>query len=325
MMSGNGIWCQCHPILANFISNYLEQVLVTCTFSGWCPKCEVPCDQLGDYDTFSSCNHRKACETYALADGNVCPFYSACRESGIKPIAYPFWESLLHTNIYISITPDVLHQLLQGVMKHVIAWLSNLLIFRPQGIDAWCHLMPPNHQITLFPRGITSLSRVLGKEHKNMCRVLLGLIIDLPLAGGSSSARVLRAVRRLLNFLYLAQLPSQTHDMVSHLERLLVTFHENKDIFIDLGVQQHFNIPKFHSLLHYSLSILLFGTTDNYNTKQTGGLLELRPPPGASFPTVEKCGKEGKNHEHDVPQYIAHTRVTVTHHLEPHGAPICYI
>ena len=158
-----------------------------------------------------------------------------------------------------------------------------------------------------------------------MCRVLLGLIINLSLAGGSSSACVLRAVCGLLNFLYLAQLPSQTHDMVSHLECLLVTFHKNKDIFIDLGVQRHFNTPKFHSLLHYSLSILLFGTTDNYNTKQTGGLLEPRPLPGASFPMVEKHGKEGKNHEHDVPQYIAHTRVTTTHHLEPHGAPICHI
>jgi hypothetical protein len=269
MMSGDGIWRRCHPILANFIGDYPEQVLVTCTFSGRCPKCEAPCDQLGDYDTFSSRNYGKALETYAQADGDVRPFHSACRESGIKPVAHPFWESLPHANIYVSITPDVLHQLLQGVMKHVIAWVSNPLMFGPQGIDARCHLMPPNHQITLFPRGITSLSRVSGKEHKNMCRVLLGLIVDLPLAGGSSSARVLRAVRGLLDFLYLAQLPSQTHDTVSRLERSLVTFHENKDIFMDLGVRRHFNIPKFHSLLHYSSSILLFGTTDNYNTEQT--------------------------------------------------------
>ena len=31
----------------------------------------------------------------------------------------------------------------------------------------------------------------------------------------------------------------------------------------------HFNVPKIHSLLHYSLSICLFGTADNYNTEQT--------------------------------------------------------
>src|SRR5260221_424318 len=32
------------------------------------------------------------------------------------------------------------------------------------------------------------------------------------------------------------------------------------------------------------------------------GLLEPRPPSGASFPTVEKPRKEGENHEHDVPK-----------------------
>jgi len=269
MMSGDGIWRQCHPILASFIGDYPEQALVTCTYYGQCPKCEVPCDRLGDYPTFSSRDYGKALETYALADGDVRPFHAACRETGIKPVVHPFWENLPHVNIYVSITPDILHQLLQGVMKHVIEWLSDPLMFGPRGIDARCRLMPPNHQITLFPRGITTLSRVLGKEHKNMCRLLLGLIVDLQLADGSSSARVLKAVRGLLDFLYLAQLPSQTNVTISRLEHLLVTFHENKDIFMDLGVREHFNVPKVHSLLHYSSSILLFGTTDNYNTEQT--------------------------------------------------------
>ena len=64
----------------------------------------------------------------------------------------------------------------------------------------------------------------------------MGLIVNLQLPGGSSSAHVLKAVHGLLNFLYLAQLPSQTANTISHLEHSLVTFHENKDIFIDLGV-----------------------------------------------------------------------------------------
>jgi len=38
---------------------------------------------------------------------------------------------------------------------------------------------------------------------------------------------------------------------------------------VDLGVRDNFNVPKIHSLLHYSSSIRLFGTTDNYNTEQT--------------------------------------------------------
>jgi len=129
--------------------------------------------------------------------------------------------------------------------------------------------VPPNHQIVLFPRGFTSFSCVSGKEHKNICQLLLGLIVDLQPADGSSPACVIKAACGLLDFLYLAQLPSQTTDTIVRLDRLLATFHENKDVFMDLGVRRHFNVPKIHSLLHYSSSICLFGTTDNYNTEQT--------------------------------------------------------
>ena len=73
----------------------------------------------------------------------------------------------------------------------------------------------------------------------------------------------------LLDFLYLAQLPSQMADMISYLKCSLLMFHENMDIFMDLGIWDHFNVPKIHSLLYYSSSICLFGTADNYNTEQT--------------------------------------------------------
>jgi len=269
MMSGDGIWCQCHPILANFIGDYPEQVLVTCTYYGECPKCKVPHDQLGDSNRFLAHDYRKALEIYALADGNVCMFCAACKDNGIKPVFHPFLELLLLANMYVSITPDILHQLLQGVMKHLIAWLSDPLVFGPQRIDVQCCLMPPNHQIALFPKGISILAQVSGKEHKNICRILLGLIVNLQLSNGSSLVCLFKAMCGLLNFLYLAQLPSQTTNTISCLEHSLVTFHENKDIFVDLGVQGQFNIPKIHSLIHYSSSIHLFGSTDNYNTEQT--------------------------------------------------------
>jgi hypothetical protein len=44
-------------------------------------------------------------------------------------------------------------------------------------------------------------------------------------------------------------------------------FHKNRDYFIATLVREDFNIPKFHSLLHYIDSIENFGTTDNYNTE----------------------------------------------------------
>jgi hypothetical protein len=119
------------------------------------------------------------------------------------------------------------------------------------------------------------VSWLAGFVHAGLCMVAFLLVIPsgalvvryAKLTG--SPARVLKAVRGLLDFLYLAQLPSQTTDTISRLERSLVAFHENKEVFIDLGVRDHFNVPKIHSLLHYSSSIVLFGTTDNYNTEHT--------------------------------------------------------
>ena len=141
------------------------------------------------------------------ASTTVHAFHAACRENGIKPVFHPFWKSLLLVDIYVSIMPDVLHQLLQGVMKHLIEWVSKPLMFGQQCIDTQCQLIPPNYQMALFPRGITSLTCVTGKEHKNMCWILLGLIVNLPLADSSSLAWLLRAMHGLLDYLYMAQLP----------------------------------------------------------------------------------------------------------------------
>jgi hypothetical protein len=71
----------------------------------------------------------------------------------------------------------------------------------------------------------------------------------------------------LLDFLYLSQYPVHTSDTLATLADALLHFHQNKDVFIDLGIREHFNIPKFHSYQHYVPSIKLFGTTDNYNTQ----------------------------------------------------------
>ena len=267
MMSGDGIWRRCHPILASFVGDYPEQVLVTCTYNNQCPKCLVPRDELGSPARYPPRDYDKAREAYLLANGNAHVFHAACREAGQKPVYHPFWESLPLSNIFVSITPDILHQLLQGVFKNMVAWL--IRTFGAAEIDARCRSLPPNHHISIFAKGISGLSRITGKEHKNISRILLGLVMDLPIPDGQVSQQVLAVVRALLDFLYLAQLPACTSAGLARMEDALSHYHSNKDIFIDLGIQEHFNMPKIHSLTHYTASIQLLGTTDNYNTEQT--------------------------------------------------------
>jgi hypothetical protein len=102
-----------------------------------------------------------------------------------------------------------------------------------------------------------------------MSCLLLGLILNLPVPNSQVSPQITAAVHALLDFLYLAHLPSHSQLTLAHMDELLTRFHNNKDIFVDLRICNHFNISKIHSLIHYTPSIQLFGTTDNYNTEQT--------------------------------------------------------
>ncbi|KAI9437037.1 hypothetical protein H4582DRAFT_2112014 [Lactarius indigo] len=251
-----------------FVGDYPEQVLVMCTYSGQCPKCTAPHDQLRDFVRFPLCSYDQVTATYSLVDKDVHVFHAGCHGVGLKPVFHPFWESLLLVNIFMSITLDILHQMLQGIMKHLVAWLTHSGIFGTGPIDAHCQSLLPNHLIKTFSNGISTLSRVLGQEHKDMCWILLSLVVDLPLPSGQVAC-VIRSVYVLLNFLYLVQLPSQTANTVVQLNEALARFHSNKAIFVDLGICEHFNILKFHSLMHYTRLIALFGTMDNYNTEQT--------------------------------------------------------
>ncbi|KAI0257728.1 hypothetical protein BC834DRAFT_788454, partial [Gloeopeniophorella convolvens] len=99
-----------------------------------------------------------------------------------------------------------------------------------------------------------------------VCRIILGIIVDLPLPGGFGPTRLIRCVRAILDAFYIAQYPAHTTETLRYLRAAIDLFHENKSIFIDLGIRTHFNIPKLHSLQHYVPSIEWFGTTDNFDT-----------------------------------------------------------
>ncbi|KAF7372072.1 hypothetical protein MVEN_00065500 [Mycena venus] len=265
--SGDGVTRRGHPIYATFVGDYPEQCLVTAIKTGECPTCEVPRDELGEETKYPLRDLEGVLAALDTLDDGPAAYGKACAAAGIKPIYRPFWEDLPYTNIFRSISPDILHQLYQGIVKHLISWLKAAC--GEAEIDARCRRLPPNHNIRLFMNGISDLNRVTGKEHDQISRFILGIIIDIQLPNNLSSARLVAAVRGTLDFLHLAQYPMHTSETLSHLGDGLRRFHENKSIFVDLGVRSDFNLPKLHNCTHYPMYIKLFGTTDNYNTEYT--------------------------------------------------------
>ncbi|KAG1765459.1 hypothetical protein EV702DRAFT_1182481 [Suillus placidus] len=205
MCSGDGISCHCHPFFACFVGDYSKQVLATAVKTTECPKCDIPPDKLESSTApFEIHDLHAILDTLATIDVGDLEF--------VQPVIHPFLERLPFANIFQAITPNILHQLYQGLVKHLLHWLAQGC--GPIEIDVRCRRLPPNHHICLFMKGITGLSHVSGAEHaKIFCFIL---------------------IHGLLDFLYLAQYLCHSSETLSLLDEALVLFHDNKQIFVNL-------------------------------------------------------------------------------------------
>lgn len=125
----------------------------------------------------------------------------------------------------------------------------------------------PGVNVGLFLKGVTFLSRLTGKEYTDLCRIPLGLIVDMDLP--ACPIRLVWSTRAPLDCHCPAQYLVHTTETLKLLRRSLQSFPENKKIFVELGIRENLNLPKLHSSIYYVNSIELFSTTDTYNTKYT--------------------------------------------------------
>jgi Plavaka transposase len=228
---------QIHPLFAVFIGDYPEQILLTSSITGECPNCDVKHNSLSDYDSRDNTQLQDLGAVLDVLDSfdqDPANFLHACSLAGIKPITNPFWKDLPYAHIFQSIMPDILHQIYQGIIKHLVGWL--IKVIGAEVVNARCCCLPPNHNLHAFTKGILALSHVTGQEHNQMCRILLVLILDMRLPQGLSTRCLVRAVCALMDFAFIAQYPVHTAETLELLDDALSQFHDNKLIFIDLGV-----------------------------------------------------------------------------------------
>ncbi|THU92858.1 hypothetical protein K435DRAFT_820394 [Dendrothele bispora CBS 962.96] len=171
----------------------------------------------------------------------------------------PFWKDLPFTNIHDSVTPDALHQLYQGVLVHIINWVQKTM--SKDELDRRAQCLPPTYGVRHFRNGITSLKQVSGSERKNIGKILLACL------GPDIHPNAVAACKALLDFIYLALYGSHDEETLTYMEEALNDWHKSRSYFLEAGIRDDLNIPKFHSLLHYIDSIRKFGTIDNYNTE----------------------------------------------------------
>ncbi|KAI0058658.1 hypothetical protein BV25DRAFT_1871945 [Artomyces pyxidatus] len=230
------------PILAAYIADFPEQCLVACCKENRCPRCLVGAKERGDMD----------------------PIHSALRnpQETLVALAQESRADLPHCNIFNCFTPDLLHQLHKGVFKdHLVSWSTEAADGGKDELDRRFQTMSRHPSLRQFKKGISLISQWTGTEYKNMEKVFAGVVC------GVVEPRVLRVVRAVLDFIYYAHYESHTEDSLRKLDRAWREFHICKDVFIELGIREAFNIPKIHSMAHYVPSIRSLGTNGGYNTE----------------------------------------------------------
>ncbi|KAI0083122.1 hypothetical protein BDY19DRAFT_1037154 [Irpex rosettiformis] len=291
LASGDGVARRTHPILAAHIGDYMENIAIVGCKMGECPRCTVPFDKLGGFEhDYPLRDLDKTLDALATYDTDRNGFAHACCDAGIKPIPHPYWEDLPFVNIFTAIPPDILHQLHQGLIKHLISWIKKL--YDHDQLNARIRCLPLNSHVRHFWKGMTHLSRPTGQEHSELARVILGVIIDLPLPDGQSPVRLVKATRALLDFLYLAQYPVHSSETLVLLHDALDRFHSHKEVFVDLGIRDSWRLPKLHFASHYVALIKSLGTADNFNTEYTERL----------HIDFAKDAYNATNHSYELPQ-----------------------
>jgi hypothetical protein len=258
MTCANGFIRRVFPILAAFVADHPEQCLIACCKENYCPKCTVKPKDRGEHKDSPLRTAPSAKFTLRQKQNGNDPI--EFEDEGLREVYSPFWYNLPHCDIFSCISPDILHQLHKGVFKdHFIKWCSEIV--GETAIDDRFRAMSTHPELRHFKKGISSVSQWTGKEHKEMQKVYLGVI------AGIAPTKVLAAACGLLDFIYYAQYQSHTTKTLRHMQESPNLFHANKDVFVDLNICEHFNIPKLHSMHHYITSIPNLGSVDGLNSK----------------------------------------------------------
>lgn len=236
MASSDGAIWNVYPILAAYVANYPEQCLITCTKSGMCPRCMRRVQELQESSPGLDRRQRHTGQIIQNAhsthssEGRKWSIHAICMDIDVAGGAFkPFWVGLPLVDIHRCITPDILHQLYQGVFKYLIAWVLELV--GEEELDRRVGSLPKTSGMRCFKNGISGLSQVSGAERNHIALILLSCLV------GKIHSKGLIACHSLLHFIQLAQYPSHNIETLGYMQKELATWMENQSYFIDKKIQ----------------------------------------------------------------------------------------
>lgn len=275
VLDADGYWRKVLYILMIWIADMEEQWLIACISHFSCPQCLARMKDLGKAEP---CTHRTAAwlldqieevKAERGMNASVWDFFLGCRARGLSGVLEPFWKELPFIDICRVLAQDILHSYHKFFFDHPLKWNTHLV--GAKELDHRLRSQPQQVGARSFPKGISHISQMSGKEHRALERTHLAVI-----AGAEGlPMNVVKVTRLLMDYIYMAQYPSHDDESLKELRNVIKAFQSDKSAWLsanarrsgDGGVIDHLDIPKIHTPHHLPDDIEQKGSTDNYSSE----------------------------------------------------------
>jgi len=206
-----------------------------------CPKCEVPCEELGGdprriYETLDYMRYREKAVWHEPAEAAGIAEYFLWLGVKIENTVFIGLDRVSPTDLH---KPDLLHNIALGLFKHRMEWVEGFLKKhkRQKACDDDWKEIPPYPGFSVPKKAYRQIPQWHGKEMRSLGHCISAVFAS-PLRDPDSSQyhdfkSALKCVSALVDFSLMAQYRSHTPDTVSYMESYLQTFHRTKDIFLE--------------------------------------------------------------------------------------------
>ena len=243
---------QCYPVLAAWIADHIEYAKLFHLKKQACPVCTVEDHQLGaDSHPFYPARHyNKYYRRYLLLNSiesgsnteknETITFFDNQR---VKPYFNVFWR-LPRVRPERLHTPDLLHGIYLGLLKHLMDWVEPFLKKhdRLQGFDAVWKNLPHYPGFNRPRKAYREVSQWQGKELRALGRaILVALAASLGMPSITQQQpfhQALQCVRNLIDFHLMAQYRSHIPETLDYMDAYLNEFHRMKHVFLEFRVSK---------------------------------------------------------------------------------------
>ncbi|KAG1739646.1 hypothetical protein EDD22DRAFT_851927 [Suillus occidentalis] len=141
-------------------------------------------------------------------------------------------------------------------------------------LDNWFIVQHKRVGTRHFTKGVTHVKQMTGREYREIQRTIVASI------AGATPPRFVRAIRAIVEFIYLAQHPVHSPETLQSMQQALSDFHSYKGAIIEAearkgkkGVKEDFFIPKLELLQSFKGTVQQLGTLMQFSADTTERLL----------------------------------------------------